>query len=101
MAIPLLQTTRIKGSNIIADRAYGSAEIRSYIVEQDAEYTIPPKQNTKTPWSIDWFLYQERHSIECFFNKIKQFRRIATRYDKLAVSFLAFVYIASIAILSK
>ncbi|MFX5309776.1 IS5/IS1182 family transposase, partial [Acinetobacter baumannii] len=39
---------------------------------------------------------KERHLVECFFNKIKHFRRIATRYDKLAKSFLAFVYVASI-----
>ena len=101
MAIPLLQTTNIKGSCILADRGYGSQEICSYIIEQDAEYVIPPKQNAKSPWGIDWFLYKERHLVECFFHKIKQFRRIATRYDKLAVSFLAFVYTAAIAILLK
>lgn len=101
MAIPLLQTTNIKGSHILADRVYGSGEIRSYIMTQDAEYVIPPKQNTKSPWCIDWFLYKERHLVECFFHKIKQFRRIATRYDKLAVSFLAFVYTAAISILLK
>ncbi|MBS1366937.1 MAG: transposase, partial [Oscillospiraceae bacterium] len=43
----------------------------------------------------------ERHLIECFFNKLKVFRRVATRYDKLAVSFLAFVHLASIWILLK
>ncbi|RNB48883.1 transposase, partial [Brevibacillus agri] len=42
------------------------------------------------------YRYKERHLVECFFNKIKHFRRIATRYDKLAKSFLAFVYVASI-----
>jgi len=50
-------------------------------------------------WSVDWHLYKERHLIECFFQKIKWFRRIATRYDKLDTSFLAFVYLAAIAIL--
>ena len=46
-------------------------------------------------------LYKERHLVECFFNKIKAFRRVATRYDKLASSFLAFVHVASIWLLSK
>lgn len=101
MAIPLLETANIKGSHILADRAYGSAEIRTYIHGRGAEYVIPPKSNTKNPWKTDWYLYKERHLVECFFNKLKQFRRIATRYDKLAVSFLAFVYIASIALLLK
>ena len=52
-------------------------------------------------WKCDWFLYRERHLVENFFLKLKQFRRIATRYDKLASSFLAFIHIASIAILLK
>ena len=55
--------------------------------------------NVSKPWPVDWYLYKERHLIECFFQKLKWFRRIATRYDKLDVSFLAFVYLASIAIL--
>ena len=74
---------------------------QSLIVQHDADYVIPPKQNTKDPWFVDWHLYKERHLVECFFNKLKQFRRVATRYDKLASSFLAFVYVAAIAILLK
>ncbi len=101
MAIALLETTNIRSSHILADRAYGSEEIRSYIVHHDADYSIPPKQNAKDPWFVDWHLYKERHLVECFFNKLKQFRRVATRYDKLASSFLAFVYVASIAILLR
>lgn len=101
MAIPLLETTKISGSNILADRAYGSEEIRNYIHKNGAKYIIPPKSNTKEPWKIDWHIYKERHLVECFFNKLKQFRRVATRYDKLATSFLAFVYVASIEILLR
>ena len=65
------------------------------------DLSIPPKSNTRNPWRCDWALYKERHLVECFFLKLKQFRRVATRYDKLASSFLAFVYLASIAILLK
>jgi len=57
---------------------------------------IPPKENTKKPWKIDWHLYKERHLVECFFNTIKRFKRVAARYDKLASSFLAFIYISAI-----
>ena len=64
-----------------------------------ASYVIPPKSNVSVPWPVDWSLYKERHLVECFFQKIKWFRRIATRYDKSDASFLAFVYLASIAIL--
>ena len=98
-AIELLSKVDIAGSNILGDRAYGSEEIRYYITESRAVYTIPPKSNIKEPWPVDWWLYKERHLVECFFQKLKWFRRIATRYDKLDNSFLAFVYLASIAIL--
>ncbi len=55
----------------------------------EAFYTIPPKSNTKEPWDCDWWLYKERHLVECFFNKIKHFRRVATRFDKLVSSFMS------------
>lgn len=55
--------------------------------------------NVSNLWPIEWPLYKERHLIECFFQKIKWFRRIATKYDKLGSSFLAFVYLAAIVIL--
>ena len=64
-------------------------------------YTIPPKSDVSDPWPIDWHTYRERHLVECFFQKLKWFRRIFTRYDKLDSSFLAFVYIGAIAILLK
>ena len=98
-AIELLGKVKISGSHIIADRAYGAKTIRTYISEQGADYVIPPQSNVSNPWSIDWRLYKERHLVECFFQKLKWFRRISTRYDKLDISFLAFVYLASIAIL--
>ena len=98
-AIQLMEQVNISGSSILADRAYGAASIRAYIGEHEASYVIPPKSNVSDPWPVDWYLYKERHLVECFFQKIKWFRRIATRYDKLDASFLAFVYLAAIAIL--
>ena len=97
----MLSGIDISESTILADKAYGTKEILDYIQRQDGDYAIPPKSNTKNPWKCDWFLYKERHLIECFFLKLKQFRRVATRYDKLATSFLAFIYIAAISILLK
>ena len=52
-------------------------------------------------WFIDRHLYKQPHLVECFFHKLKQFRRIVTRYDKLASCFFAFIHIAAIAILLK
>ena len=97
----MLSGIDISESTILADKAYGTKEILDYIQRQDGDYAIPPKSNTRNPWKCDWVLYKERHLIECFFLKLKQFRRVATRYDKLASSFLAFIYIASISILLK
>ncbi len=97
-AVELLEKVPIKGSNILGDRAYGSQNIRAYITNQGASYTIPPQSNASNPWPVDWWLYKERHLVECFFQKIKWFRRVATRYDKLDSSFLAFVHLAAIII---
>lgn len=71
VAIPLLSDVEIKNSNILADRAYGTKKIRSYISEQNADYTIPPKNNNPDPWYCDFWLYKERHLVECFLIKSK------------------------------
>ena len=98
-AVELLEKVKISGSHVLADRAYGAREIREYISEHGASYVIPPQSNVSEPWPVDWHLYKERHLVECFFQKIKWFRRIATRYDKLDASFLSFLYLAAIAFL--
>ena len=100
-AIDVLSHVNLEGANVLGDKAYGASEIRNYITGKNARYTIPPKANTLEPWACDWWVYMERHLLECFFNKLKHFRRIATRYDKLAASYLAFIYVAAIFILSK
>lgn len=97
----MLSDIDISNSNILADKAYGTNEILDYIQNKDSNYVIPPKSNSKIKWRYDYILYKERHLVECFFYKLKQFRRIATRYDKLASSFLAFIYLSCITILLK
>ena len=98
-AVELLEKVEISESNVLADRAYGAKTIQAYISEQGACYVIPPQSNVSDPWPVDWCLYKERHLVECFFQKLKWFHRIATRYNKLDASFFAFVYIAAIDIL--
>lgn len=88
----------LEGSTVLADKAYGSTAIRTFIKDAGGEYCIPPKSNEKNPWECDWWLYKERHLVECFFQKLKLFRRIATRYDKLAKRFLAIVQLGCIMI---
>ena len=73
-------------------KAYGTKEIRTYLHDQSASYTIPPKVNTKQPWLFDKETYKRRNVIERFFNRLKEFRRAETRYDKRDDSFLALLW---------
>jgi putative transposase len=68
------------------------------IAEAGTQIVIPPKRNRKLQRDYDKDLYKERNRIERFFNKLKQFRRVATRYDKLLANFMGFVKLAAIAI---
>ena len=83
---------------VLADRGYDAGWIRELVNEQGAWANIPPKRNRRQPICFSPHLYRARNLIERFFNKIKHCRRIATRYDKLAANYLAFVQLASIRI---
>jgi len=96
VATEVLSHVPLEGGVVMGDKAYGTSSIRGFIDERHAEYCIPPKANAKDPWPCDWWQYKERHLVECFFQKLKCFRRVATRYDKLARRFLAFIHLAAI-----
>ncbi len=81
---------------LLADRGYDADWVRALVNDQGGWANIPPKRNRKNPICFSPYLYRERNLVERFFNKIKQCRRIATRYDKLAANYLAFVKLASI-----
>ena len=85
----------LKDCDILADKAYGTKEIRTYLHNQCASYTIPPKVNTKQPWPFNKKTYKRRNAIERFFNRLKEFRRAETRCDKRDDSFLTFVMVAA------
>jgi transposase len=80
---------------VLADKAYDADRIRELIQERGATPNIPPKNNRRKP-CFSKRLYRERNLIERFFSKLKHFRRVATRYEKLAANFLAMVQLASI-----
>ncbi|MBP6112257.1 MAG: IS5 family transposase [Sphingobium sp.] len=83
---------------ILADKGYDADHLCDKIEKAGTDVVIPPKRNRKTQRSYDRDLYKERNRVERFFAKLKQFRRVATRYDKLLVNFMGFVKLAAIAI---
>ena len=80
---------------VLGDKAYDGNAIRDLIEGQGAVPNIPAKSNRKWKPCFSKTLYRERNQVERFFSKLKHFRRIATRYDKLADNFLAMVKLAS------
>jgi len=81
---------------VIADKGYDSDRIVAAIGHMGAQAVIPPRCHRLTPRSYDRHLYKERNLIERMFNRLKNFRRVSTRYDKTALSFLSFLQLAAI-----
>lgn len=79
---------------MIADKGYDADAIRDALIAERIDPVIPPKKNRKAPIDYDRKLYKQRNLIERMFNKLKNWRRVATRYDKSAESFLSFISIA-------
>lgn len=88
----------IKGEALLADKGYDTNYIVEAAENMGAMVVIPPKKNRIIQREYDKDLYKERNLVERLFNKIKNFRRVATRYDKLASSFMDFINIAAICI---
>lgn len=86
---------------VIADKGYDADHLREAVLKNRAASVIPSKSNRRTPIAYDKALYKERNLVERFFNKLKQFRRVATRYDKLLANYRGFVILAAITILLK
>ena len=82
--------------NVIADKGYDSDKIRQVVEEMGAEPVIPYRSSRKNPGILDSMLYGARHAIENFFNKIKNYRSVASRYDKTVLSFATMLTLACI-----
>ena len=91
----LLNGIQLKGKTILADKAYGCEHFRSFIAEQGALACIPDKINSKVKHNFDAQLYKQRNIVERFFQRVKNYRRIATRYDRLALCFANFILLAA------
>lgn len=80
----------------MADTAYDSDRLRETVAQKGAVAVIPNNPSRARKYPLDRHLYAQRHLIECCFSRLKQFRRVATRYEKTARNYLAIVTIAAI-----
>jgi len=95
-AKPILQG--LDFAALLADKAFDNNALRLNLNERGAQAVIPSKANRKQPIPCDFEMYKWRHLIENFFCSLKQFRRIATRYEKTDQSFAAMIHLVAIAI---
>lgn len=79
------------------DRAYEGDKTRQLALDLGFTPVVPPLRNRRHPWSFDRMLYRRRNEIERLFRRLKGFRRIFSRFDKLDVMFIAFIHFALIA----
>ena len=93
------QAQRLLGDDepgaVVADKGYDSESFADFIRHLKTEVITPSRRSAKTPRNIDKNLYKDRNKVERFFGRMKHYRRIATRYDKTAVSYLSFIYFAA------
>jgi transposase len=88
----------LEAEAVIADTAYDADHFRDAIAARAAQAVVPSNPSRSQRLPLDKGLYRERHLVECCFNKLKHFRRIATRYEKTTANFLAMILVAAIAI---
>lgn len=87
---------RLRAKRVVGDKGYSSRSIRAYLRRRGIRYSIPRKDNEKHRGKFDKSIYRKRNQVERCFNRLKQFRRIATRYEKKAQNYLAMLTLASI-----
>lgn len=94
---PLLRRTLARVGavdELVADKGYDGDPQRSACVDRDVATVIPSKANRVEPWPLDEVAYRERNRVERLFAKLKQFRRVATRYEKRKAMYLGVVHLA-------
>jgi transposase len=90
----------VEATAVLADKAYDADErVREPLAKRGIQAVIPSKKNCLVPHPYDKHLYKARHLIENFFAQLKQFRAIATRYDKRAINFIGAIFLVSSVIL--
>jgi transposase len=97
----LMQAVDCDPKQLLGDKGYDSDAVRQEIADRGGEALIPTRANRKIQYTVDKAIYGLRNRIERFFNRLKNSRRVATRYDKLLESFAAFVILATVRIWIK
>jgi transposase len=86
-------TARVVVDEVVADKAYAGTPQREACIDRNLAPQVPNKCNSVDPWPFDPTAYRERNKVERLINKLKQFRRVATRYDKLRITFLGMLHL--------
>ncbi len=92
----LLKDTNLQADFVIMDRAYEGEETRQLVMDFGMTPVVPPKKNRIYPWEYDREMYKKRNQVERLFRRLKGYRRIFSRFDKLDVIFMFFIYFALI-----
>lgn len=87
---------RLRPKRVVADKGYSSGKIRRYLRRRGIRYSIPRKENEKHRGKFDKATYCQGNLVERCFNRLKQFRRVATRYEKNAANYMAMLTLASV-----
>jgi len=95
----LVESISIK--KLMADKGYDSGAFVDYLKSRGIEALIPSRSNALNPRPCDWIAYKERHLIECYFGKMKHYRRVFSRFEKKAQNFLSFLQITAILIWTR
>ena len=86
----------LSGAALLLDRAYEGDEMRDLARQLSYEPVVPPKENRRVPWKYDKNIYKRRNEVERLFRRLKGFRRVFTRFEKLDVMYLAMLTFALI-----
>lgn len=91
-----LENSGWEGVHVLMDKAYEGDETRQLVLNLEMIPVVPPKSNRLTPWEYDKEMYKKRNEVERLFRRLKGFRRIFSRFDKLDVVFTFFIHFALI-----